>query len=252
LFSDRVGRRKRRKSKGRAASAQAGKSGGRTLPPGFPYTLPIMRVTSRTDRLIAMLDQGLRAVAAAVPAGRRSPAAAQPEAGLSAAERQESARLLRVNRAGEIAAQALYSAQALFARDPATAGHLRQAAAEENDHLAWCSERLAELGGRRSLLDPFWFIGSTLIGALAGLAGDRASLGFVAETEKQVEAHIDRHLARLPAADARSRAVLEQMAADEARHGRAATAAGGAPIREPVRSLMAVTGGCFRRISYYL
>ena len=211
-----------------------------------------MRGISFSDRLVAVFDQGLRAVVAEVPGARPSPAAGQAEAPLSDAERRRSARLLRVNRAGEIAAQALYRAQTLFARDPATAMHLQRAAAEENDHLAWCSDRLAELGGRRSLLDPLWFLGSTLIGAVAGLAGDGPSLGFVAETERQVEAHIGDHLRRLPAADAKSRAVLQQMAADEARHGHAATAAGGEPVREPVRSLMALTGGSFRRISYYL
>jgi ubiquinone biosynthesis monooxygenase Coq7 len=211
-----------------------------------------MRGVSFSDRLVAVIDQGLKSVVTGVAGARPSPAAALAEAPLSEAERRRSARLLRVNRAGEIAAQALYRAQALFAREPATAAHLRQAAAEENDHLAWCSDRLAELGGRRSLLDPVWFLGSTLVGAAAGLAGDGPSLGFVAETERQVEAHLGDHLRRLPAADAKSRAVLRQMAADEARHGHAAIAAGGASLREPVRSLMALTGGSFRRISYYL
>jgi ubiquinone biosynthesis monooxygenase Coq7 len=129
---------------------------------------------------------------------------------------------------------------------------LEQAAAEETDHLSWCTDRLDELGGRASLLDPFWYFGSAAIGAVAGIAGDRTSLGFIAETERQVEAHIDDHLARLPAGDSRSRAILEQMAADESRHGSEAAAAGGSPIREPVRSLMALGGGILRRIAYHL
>jgi ubiquinone biosynthesis monooxygenase Coq7 len=204
------------------------------------------------DRLIGVLDQGLRSVGAEPLAERASPADQVEEAPMTAAERAESARLLRVNRAGEIAAQALYSAQALFARDPATARQLECAATEEADHLAWCSRRLRELGGRGSRLDPFWYLGSAAIGAAAGLAGDATSLGFVTETERQVEAHIGDHLDRLPAADARSRAILERMAADEARHGRDAASAGAAAIREPVRTLMAVGGEILRRVAYRL
>jgi len=204
------------------------------------------------DRLISILDQGLRTVAAE-PAGQRpSPADDVADAELTAAEKQESARLLRVNRAGEIAAQALYQAQAWLARDPATAAHLDRAAAEEMDHLAWCTKRLRELGGRPSRLDPFWYFGSAAIGALAGLAGDATSLGFVAETERQVEAHIDDHLSRLPPADIKSRRILEQMAVDEARHGSEAATAGAREIRDPVRSLMAAGGEVLRRLAYHL
>jgi ubiquinone biosynthesis monooxygenase Coq7 len=210
------------------------------------------RALSWTDQLIALCDQGLRTVAAPAAGQRPSPAAGIPESPLSAAERAASARLLRVNRAGEIAAQALYSAQALLARDPATAEHLSRAADEEIDHLAWCTARLTELGGRPSIFDPLWYLGSAAIGALAAVGGDPVSLGFVAETERQVESHIEDHLGRLPAADARSRAILERMAADEARHGSEATAAGGKAIREPVRSLMAAGGEVLRRIAYYL
>jgi len=212
----------------------------------------MLRAATWADRLIAVVDQGLRAVAARPHARRPSPASDRPENPLTSAERLESARLIRVNRCGEIAAQALYSAQALFARDPSTATHLERAAAEESDHLAWCSQRLDELGGRPSVLDPVWYFGSAAIGAAAGICGDRVSLGFVAETERQVEAHIDDHLSRLPAPDLRSRAVLEQMAVDEARHGEAATAAGGRPIREPVRSLMRIGGGILRQVAYRL
>jgi ubiquinone biosynthesis monooxygenase Coq7 len=203
------------------------------------------------DRLIDVADQGLRAVAAESPPQRPSPADSIAETPLSEAEREAGARLLRVNRAGEIAAQALYSAQALFARDEATGEQLRRAAREEGDHLAWCTARLRELGGRPSRLDAFWYLGSSAIGALAGLAGDRLSLGFVAETERQVEAHLEDHLHRLPANDAKSRAILEAMARDEQRHGSEA-AASGTPIREPVRSFMHVGGEFLRRIAFRL
>jgi len=203
------------------------------------------------DRLIDVADQGLRAVAADTPPQRPSPADLVVDAPLTGDEREAAARLLRVNRAGEIAAQALYSAQALFARDAATADQLRRAASEEHDHLAWCTARLRELGGRPSRLDPIWYLGSSAVGALAGLAGDRVSLGFVAETERQVEAHLEDHLGRLPANDAKSRAILEAMAEDEQRHGSAAAAAGD-PIREPFRSFMHVGGEFLRRVAFRL
>ena len=210
------------------------------------------RVTSWTDRLIAACDQGLKAVAAAPAGTRQSPADAVAEAPLTLSERAESARLMRVNRAGEISAQALYTGQALFAREPRTADHLADAAAEEVDHLAWCTKRLTELDGRTSLLDPAWYIGSVTIGALAGISGDATSLGFVAETERQVESHIGDHLTRLPEQDAKSRAILEQMAEDEARHGSEASAAGGEAISEPVRTFMAIGGEILRRVAYRL
>lgn len=210
------------------------------------------RAISRTDRLVAVFDQGLKAVLAPPPAGRPSPADDVDETALSPAERAESARLMRVNRAGEISAQALYIGQALLARTAGTADHLDRAAAEEADHLSWCTRRIEELGGRPSWLDPVWFLGSAAIGALAGVSGDARNLGFVTETERQVEAHIEDHLARLPQRDRKSRAILEQMAADEARHGSQASAAGAVPIREPVRSLMAVGGEILRRVAYRL
>jgi ubiquinone biosynthesis monooxygenase Coq7 len=212
----------------------------------------MVRVASWADRLIAACDQGLKTVAARPAGNRPSPADTVAGTPLSVSETAESARLMRVNRAGEIAAQALYTGQALLARDPDTAGHLAAAAAEEVDHLAWCTKRLDELGGRPSVFDPAWYVGSLAIGVLAGATGDAASLGFVAETERQVESHIDDHLTRLPEADAKSRAVLVQMAADEARHGSEATAAGGKTIREPVRTFMAIGGELLRRIAYRL
>jgi ubiquinone biosynthesis monooxygenase Coq7 len=207
------------------------------------------RAISWTDRLIALCDQGLRTVAGSPQGSRPSPADSVDGGSLSPSEQRLSAALMRVNRAGEISAQALYAGQALAARNPATVEHLAHAAGEEADHLAWCNQRLSELGGRGSLLDPAWFLGSAAIGVLAGLSGDAISLGFIAETERQVEAHIDDHLHRLPDSDRKTRAILEQMADDEARHGRQAASAGGARIREPVLSLMALGGGILRQIA---
>jgi len=198
------------------------------------------------DQLVAIADQGLRTVAGKPAARRASPAEPVAEAPLSAAEKRASAALMRVNRAGEISAQALYLGQSLFARSRTTRRQLLSAADEELDHLAWCTQRLAELGGRRSVLDPFWYSGAVVLGAAAGLAGDRHSLGFVAETERQVEMHLDDHLERLPKRDARSRAVLRQMSADEVHHGTTARLAGAAELPQPVRRLMSI-GGSFLR-----
>jgi len=201
----------------------------------------------RQDRLIATLDRGLRTLFAPPLARRPSPAADLPDAPLAAADAATSIALMRVNRAGEISAQALYSGQALSARAASTRAHLDAAAAEEADHLAWCSDRLRELGGRPSHLDAVWYAGSVCLGFAAGLAGDETSLGFIAETERQVEAHLDDHLGRLPSADAKSRAVLERMRDEEAGHGRAAESAGGREIPAPVRCLMALGGRILRQ-----
>jgi 3-demethoxyubiquinol 3-hydroxylase len=201
------------------------------------------------DRLIGSIDQGLRTLAAHASPTRPSPADHLLESSLSDEERQLSAALLRVNHAGEIAAQALYSGQALVARSDDTREQLQAAASEEHDHLAWCAARLAELGGRSSLLDPFWYFGSFCIGVVAGSLGDRSSLGFVTETERQVEAHLQDHLERLPKNDGKSRAILSRMAADEAHHGTMASLAGGAPLTAPVRACMSVGGGVLRRIA---
>lgn len=203
----------------------------------------------RCDQLISALDDGLRTVCTMPDTSRPTPAAAVAEAALTPAERRRSIALMRVNHAGEIAAQALYSGQALTASSEPTRRQLLQAAHEERDHLAWCAQRLAELDGRASLLAPFWYGGSLLIGLVAGAAGDRRSLGFVAETENQVEAHIQDHLRKLPENDRRSRAVLEQMAQDEAHHGTTAKLAGGAEPPAPVRVLMRLGGGFLRRIA---
>ena len=201
------------------------------------------------DRLIAALDQGLRAVAAAPVSTRPSPAAPLQEPTLSDAERASSAALMRVNHAGEIAAQALYSGQALFARSPATRDLLANAAREERDHLAWCAARIDELGGRTSLLTPLWYAGSFAIGVLAGVRADAESLGFVRETERQVEAHLRDHLQRLPSHDEKSAAILSRMAADEMHHGTTAALAGGAELPAAIRGCMKVGGEILRRIA---
>jgi len=191
------------------------------------------------DSVIAAVDRALRAVLA--PASRARPV---PEGGgkvhdpLPEVDRRKSAALMRVNHTGELAAQALYHGQALVARSAATREMLLEAARSESDHLAWCELRLKELAARPSLLNPLWYAGSFAIGALAGLMSDRVSLGFVAETERQVEGHLDRHLGRLPGADERSRAILESMKAEEVAHGARASAAGGAPLPPPIPALM--------------
>lgn len=201
------------------------------------------------DRLIAALDEGLRAVAAPPSARRLSPAAALDEADLSADERRQSAALMRVDHAGEIAAQALYHGQSLFARSAGTRELLANAAHEERDHLAWCAGRIEELGGRTSWLTPFWYAGSFGIGVLAGLRADTESLGFVRETERQVETHLRDHLQRLPAHDGKSAAILSQMADDETHHGTTAALAGGVELPAPVRTCMKIGGGILRRVA---
>lgn len=194
---------------------------------------------SPIDRLLLAADQVLRRLPGA-PAGTASQLTNIPPQvpELTAEERRQAAALMRVNHAGELAAQGLYLGQSLTARSPRMLDHLRRAGAEEAAHVAWCRQRLAALGGRASLLDPMWFAGSVGIGALAGLAGDAWSLGFITETERQVEAHLNEHLTRLPAADRSSRAVLEQMRRDEIRHGEDARRAGGRELPAPVRGLM--------------
>jgi ubiquinone biosynthesis monooxygenase Coq7 len=210
------------------------------------------------DTVISAADRALRALLAPpasarpVPAGPRSlaPELQKADSALSAEDRRESAALMRVNHAGEVAAQALYHAQAMFARDPEVRDFMLNAAREESDHLAWCEARLRELGSRPSLLKPLWYAGSFGIGTLAALMGDRASLGFVAETERQVEGHLRGHLDRLPAADARSRAIVDAMRHDEAGHGQQALSAGGARLPGPIRELMRQTARVMTHTAY--
>jgi 3-demethoxyubiquinol 3-hydroxylase len=207
---------------------------------------------SLLDGLIREFDRALRTVAAANVAVRPNPAARSPESVSGPAARRHAAALMRVNHAGEIAAQALYHGQALTARNPRVRAALLDAARDETDHLAWCEERVRELDSRTSVLAPVWYAGSFAIGALAGLAGDRASLGFVAETEKQVVEHLESHLHELPPDDERSRRIVEQMRTDEARHGSDARAAGGRELPAPVRALMRGTARLMTRAAYRL
>jgi ubiquinone biosynthesis monooxygenase Coq7 len=204
------------------------------------------------DRVIGEIDKAIRVLAAPVHASRPSPVPPGGELVLDEADRLESSRLMRVNHSGEVAAQALYQGQALTARDGAVSSAMRRAASEEMDHLAWCDQRLRELNGRTSLLNPLWYAGSFAIGAVAGAFGDRTSLGFVAETEKQVEAHLRGHTDRLPAADGRSRAIVDQMTRDEASHGAQATSLGGARLPFLIRSAMRLTSRVMTRSSYWL
>ena len=190
------------------------------------------------DSLISSLDNALRTVAAPAQATRPNPGAAQPDVELSAADRALAGALMRVNHVGEVCAQALYQAQALTARTDALRQQMQQAAREETDHLAWTEQRLQELGARPSLLNPLWYAGSFAIGLVAGRVGDGISLGFVVETERQVEEHLAGHLDRLPAADQRSRAIIAKMQADERHHAEAALDAGAAALPLPVRGLM--------------
>jgi ubiquinone biosynthesis monooxygenase Coq7 len=202
------------------------------------------------DGLIREFDRALRTVAAANVAARPNPAAASAESVTLPEARRHAAGLMRVNHAGEIAAQALYHGQALTARNPKVRAALLEAARDETDHLAWCEQRVRELGSRTSLLAPVWYAGSFAIGALAGLAGDRNSLGFVAETEKQVIEHLESHLHELPPDDERSRRIVAQMQADEARHGADARDAGGRDLPGPVRNLMRRTARVMTRAAY--
>ena len=202
------------------------------------------------DGLIREFDRALRTVAAANVAARPNPAATCPESVTLPEARRHAAGLMRVNHAGEIAAQALYHGQALTARNPRVRAALLEAARDETDHLAWCEQRVRELGSRTSLLAPVWYAGSFAIGALAGLAGDRNSLGFVAETEKQVIEHLESHLHELPPDDERSRRIVAQMQADEARHGADARDAGGRDLPGPVRNLMRRTARVMTRAAY--
>ena len=190
------------------------------------------------DRFLTVADHALRALTSTPSATRPAPAPARPDRPLDAAERRLSGALMRVNHVGEVCAQALYSAQALVTPDPALRRQFEHAAGEESDHLAWTSERLQQLGARPSRLNPLWYAGAFSLGLVAGRLGDRVSLGFVAETERQVEAHLDGHMAKLPVGDTASRAVVAQMKRDEARHAAEARDAGGLELPQPVKVLM--------------
>ena len=196
------------------------------------------RRLSLLDELLVAADEALRTLSGLQASSRALPRASERGEALDAAQAREAAALMRINHAGEICAQALYSGQALTAREPRVREALRAAGAEERDHLAWCRARLRALNGRTSVLDPLWYAGSFGLGVISGMAGDRWSLGFLAETEAQVERHLDGHLERLPAGDVESRAVLEQMRADEIRHGESGRMLGGAELPWIVRRAM--------------
>jgi len=210
------------------------------------------RCLTPLDRFLELADSGLRASFGRPSAARPTPGPAGAAPPADEARRRHVAGLMRVNHAGEVAAQGLYHGQVLTARWAATREAMRRAAAEEGDHLAWCRDRLEELGSRTSLLNPIWYAGSVAIGAAAGLLGDRLSLGFMAETERQVEGHLDGHLERLPADDLRSRAIVEQMKEDEVGHGQSALAAGGAELPAPVPHLMRLVARFMTGTAYWI
>lgn len=205
------------------------------------------------DQLIMGIDTGLRTILGKpVTTERSNPAQTKDEAELSASQRVLAGRLMRINHAGEVAAQGLYQGQALGARLPQVREQMERAALEENDHLDWCETRAKELGTHVSYLNPLWYAGSMAIGAIAGAAGDKWSLGFVAETEKQVVKHLDEHLQQLPQQDAKSRAILEQMREDEGHHATLALEAGGAELPYPVKRLMGFVSKVMTRTAYWV
>lgn len=211
-----------------------------------------MMIRRLMDALIVDADLALRTIAGVTRGHRASPAQQVPEAAWDAAQRRHSAGLMRVNHVGEVCAQALYAAQGRFARSAAVRQQFAQAGLEEEDHLAWTVVRLHELGARTSLLNPLWYAGAFGMGMVAARLGDAASLGFVVETERQVAAHLAGHLASLPPQDAKSRAIVAQMCADEAAHGAAADALGAAPLPPPVRGVMRGMAKVMTSVAYYL
>ena len=204
------------------------------------------------DKFITGFDNALRTLLSPAQTLRPVPGNELPETEMTDAEKNQSAALMRVNHVGEICAQALYQGQALTARDTAVQQSLTQAAQEETEHLAWTERRIAELGGRKSLLNPLWYGGSFAIGAVAGLLGDKWNLGFLAETERQVEAHLAGHLQRLPQHDEKSRAIVAQMKMDEAGHATTAMSHGGAELPAPVKLAMKLGSKVMTRTAYWI
>jgi len=212
-----------------------------------------MRELTPVDQLLGQLDSGLRAAFGPPPSGTRpSPAEQLEETALDEDQRRLAAGLMRINHTGEVCAQALYAGQAATARSEQVRDQMAEAAREEEDHLAWCAERLDELGSRPSLFNPLWYAGSFSIGAAAGFAGDPWSLGFVEATERQVEAHLEEHLGRLPRQDERSRAIVARMKADEARHAQMALDHGAHILPAPVQRLMSLTANVMKAVAYRL
>ncbi len=211
------------------------------------------REFSPLDRLILNLDRGLRTLFGRPrTTARPNPAGDLPEPGLDAGERRLVQGLIRVDHTGEVCAQALYQGQALTARDPEVRARLERSALEENDHLLWCDQRLQELQGHTSYLNPFWYTASLGIGIVAGLGGDDWSLGFLAETEYQVIRHLESHLRRLPEQDGRSRAILLQMMEDEAHHASVAVTQGARSLPAPVKALMRLQSRVMTRTAYWI
>jgi len=204
------------------------------------------------DHLIIEFDKGLRTLLSNAHSTRPHPDANVPDAALSAEDKKLAIALMRVNHSGEISAQALYQGQALTARDPAVQKKLQQAAQEETDHLAWTAQRVHDLGGHVSVFNPLWYSGSLAIGALAGLLGDKWNLGFLAETERQVGAHLQSHLQQLPPQDVKSRAVVTQMITDEASHAEMAQKLGGADLPKPLQLAMQASSKVMTRTAYWI
>lgn len=204
------------------------------------------------DKLILEFDLALRTVFASATSVRPVPGEDVPEAPLSELERSHVAGLMRVNHCGEICAQALYQGQALTAGDPALQTALRRAGEEETEHLAWTEQRLIQLNGRKSLLNPLWYTGALVMGMVAGRLGNRWNLGFLAETERQVEAHLDGHLEGLPVQDLKSRAIVAQMKEDEVRHANMAVSLGAAELPEPIKKAMKAAARVMTRTAYHL
>ncbi len=210
------------------------------------------RQYSPLDHFITHIDQGIRTVfSQAIPA-RSNPAQKTIESPLPIEASRQSAALMRVNHAGEVSAQALYHAQALTAKSPAVKQAMQQAALEENDHLAWCEQRLDELNSHASYLNPLWYVGSFAMGVCAGWAGDKWNLGFLAETERQVVNHLGEHLERLPSADKKSREILVQMKMDEAQHASTACTAGAAELPTPIKFMMRGFSKVMTRVAYWV
>jgi len=222
-----------------------------TLPKPGPVSL--RRRHGPLDALLAEADRALRVLSGSASAGRPYPATAQesPQA-MSAQEKRHAAGLMRVNHVGEVCAQALYRGQASVCRDPAPRALLLNAAAEEVDHLVWCNERLTELGSRPSLLNPVWYAGSFALGVMASVAGVPRNLGFMAETERQVEDHLDEHLRTLPVQDERSRQIVQRMKQDEAQHRASAEQAGGVPLPTPVKTAMRAMSKVMTTTAYWI
>jgi ubiquinone biosynthesis monooxygenase Coq7 len=204
------------------------------------------------DSLITEFDKGLRTVLAEAQTVRPFPDRGLAENPLNTEEKRHAAALMRINHSGEVCAQALYNGQALTARNPKTEAALREASQEETEHLAWCEKRIKELGSHKSLLNPVWYAGSFALGALAGALGDKWNLGFLAETENQVGKHIENHLQRLPVQDEKSRAVLEQMKIDEAKHATTAITHGGAELPPPVKLAMKLSSRIMTNTTYWI